>query len=105
LTTCKGLTNFTLKYCDVEYSSRSDGRKVLDIMIPFFLKNGLSSMSEDVQSFSLKTLLKISDKGGELLKPHVTEIIGTLCEGLSSFEPQMMSNIFDFYVRLFIFPC
>jgi proteasome component ECM29 len=92
--TCKALTNFTLKYCDVEYASHSDGRKVLGIVIPFFLTKGIGSMSEDVKAFSLKTLLKICEKGGQMLKPHISEIISTLCEGLSSFEPQMMSIYF-----------
>jgi proteasome component ECM29 len=90
--TCKALTNFTLKYSDSDNASSKDSAKVLSVVVPFFLTKGIGSMSEDVRNFSLKTLLKICDKGGPLLKAHATEIMMTLLEGLSSLEPQVMSK-------------
>ena len=95
--TCKSLTNFTLKYADVDNASQKDGGKVLKIVVPFFLTKGIGSMSEDVRGFSLKTLLKICERGGPLLKAHVNDIMATLLEGLSSFEPQVMSKNFHAY--------
>jgi proteasome component ECM29 len=93
--TCKGLTNFTLKYSDADNASFKDSAKVLNVVVPFLLTMGVGSMSEDVRNFSLKTLLKTCDRGGPLLKTHATDIMMTLLEGLSSSEPQVMSENFN----------
>ncbi|KAJ3068271.1 hypothetical protein HDU98_008582 [Podochytrium sp. JEL0797] len=61
--------------------------------MPFFLTKGLGSKAEDVAKFSLATVLKITKKGGVLLKPHMTDLISTLLESLSSLEPQALSYL------------
>ena len=60
-----------------------------------FLIQGLGSMAEEVRKFALSTILKLCQKSGVLLKPHVTEITTTLLESLSSLEPQVMSMKFN----------
>ncbi|KAJ3022327.1 UNVERIFIED_CONTAM: hypothetical protein HDU68_009207, partial [Siphonaria sp. JEL0065] len=92
-TTCKTLTNVTVKYCDPSVVSLSEGQTIMDIVMPFFLTKGLVSKAEDVAKFSLATVLKIAKKGGVLLKPHLTELISTLLESLSSLEPQALSYL------------
>ncbi|KAJ1549267.1 hypothetical protein HK405_006790 [Cladochytrium tenue] len=96
-TACKTLTNSTVRYCDPTYYPPAKGRKIVDIVVPFFLTKGLSSMAEDVRKFSLSTLLKICKSGGVLLKPHVSAIVTTMLESLSSFEPEVL-NYLTFHV-------
>ncbi|KAJ3045279.1 hypothetical protein HDV00_011151 [Rhizophlyctis rosea] len=91
--TCKGLTNITLRYCDPSVAPREEGQQVVDIVLPFFLTKGLGSMAEDVRKYSLSTILKISRKGGVFLRAHLAELVGTLLEGLSNFEPQIVNYL------------
>lgn len=65
----------------------------MDIVMPFFLTKGLASMAEDIRKFSLSTILKITKKGGQLLKPHITDLASILIECLSSLEPQVMNYL------------
>ncbi|TPX38193.1 hypothetical protein SmJEL517_g00223 [Synchytrium microbalum] len=90
--TCKVLTNVTIKYCDPTVVNLKDGQKVMDACMPFLIQ-GLGSMAEEVRKFALSTILKLCQKGGVLLKPHVTEITTTLLESLSSLEPQVMNYL------------
>ena len=92
LFTCKSLTSCTIRFTD---QGSKDSSHLLEIVIPLFLKQGMTSMSEDVRSFSLSTLFKICDHGGKLLRPHITEIVGILLENLSALEPQVMSKLFS----------
>lgn len=91
LSTCKTLTNVTVKHCDPTVSSPKEGQKIMDIVLPFMLQKGLSNLSKDVRMFSLQTILKLSKKGGVLLKPHVPDLVSTLLESLSDLEPQAFS--------------
>ncbi|CAG8551849.1 6467_t:CDS:10 [Diversispora eburnea] len=96
--TCRTLTKVTVKYCDPENVSVNDGRKIINIIVPFLLTKGLVSDAEDVRKFSLRAILKICKSAKELLKSHISEMIGTLLEGLSSMEPQVM-NYLSFHVE------
>jgi proteasome component ECM29 len=91
--TCKILTNITVKYCDPNVVSITEGQKIMDVVMPFFLTKGLNSMADDVRKFSLSTVLRISKKGGILLKPHITDLVATLLESLTNLEPQVMSYL------------
>ncbi|KAJ3390388.1 hypothetical protein HDU84_007518 [Entophlyctis sp. JEL0112] len=91
--TCKTLTNVTVKYCDPTVVTVSEGQAVMDIVMPFFLTKGLNSKAEEVSKFSLATVLKITKKGGVLLKPHMADLISTLLESLTVLEPQVMSYL------------
>eukprot|EP00842_Homolaphlyctis_polyrhiza_P003154 jgi/Hompol1/383/HPOL_000241-RA len=91
--TCKALTNMTVRYCDPAVVSAAQGQKIMDIMVPFMITKGLGSMAEEVRKFSLATVLKLCKTGGALLKPHITELVGTLLESLSSLEPQVMNYL------------
>ncbi|KAJ3397973.1 hypothetical protein HDU92_000075 [Lobulomyces angularis] len=102
LGTCKSLTNLTVRYCDPSNVSVNQGQKIIDIVLPFFLSKGLFNMSEDVRSFSLNTVLKISKKGGVLLKPHLPELVVVLLEGLTTLEPQVM-NYLSFHTDKYSF--
>ncbi|KAF9430239.1 hypothetical protein BGZ94_007776 [Podila epigama] len=91
--TCRALTLMTVKYCDPKNVTDAEGRRVLDIMVPFLLTRGLLSSAEEVSKFSLTTLLKICKQAGPLLRSHISAIIVALLEGLTSMEPQMMNYL------------
>lgn len=96
--TCKTLTNVTLRVTDPSLTSPTEGQKVMDIVMPFFLTKGLASMAENVQKFSLQTVIKLCKKGGVLLTPHLLEVISVMLESLTTFEPQVL-NYLSFHVE------
>lgn len=89
----------TIRYCDPHFTKVSQGQKVIDIVLPFFLNKGLFSIADDVRKFSLATIIKLTKKAGVLLKPHISDLVGILLEGLSSLEPQSMK-----YVHHHVYP-
>ena len=94
---CRTLTNMTIKYCEPVSGSKSQASKILEIVVPYMLKNGLTASAEDVQNFALATILQICKKTGSLVAPFVADIIDVLLEGMSSLEPQVM-NYISFHV-------
>ena len=97
-TATRTLTTITLRNCDPQQVSVSVGRKTMAIIVPYMLNKGLISNVSEVQKFSLMTILTLCNKSGVLLRPHLAEIIPTLIEGLSSFEPQSL-NYLAFHVE------
>ncbi|KAJ3148226.1 hypothetical protein HDU89_004822 [Geranomyces variabilis] len=94
LKAAKTLTTKTTRFCDpVANPDIKQGARIVAIILPFFLTKGLGSSAEDVRNLSLGTLLKISKKAGILLKPHLTELVGTLLECLSTMEPQVLNYL------------
>ncbi|KAF9277423.1 hypothetical protein BGZ68_009310 [Mortierella alpina] len=57
--TCRALTLMTVRYCDPKHVSEAEGKRVLDIIVPFLVGKGLLSTAEEVSKFSLTTILKI----------------------------------------------
>ncbi|CEP12173.1 hypothetical protein [Parasitella parasitica] len=95
--TCRSLTKLTVHYCDPTMVAMADGLKVMDIVMPFLLQNGIVSDAEDVRKFSLDAVLRVCKTGAALLKKYVPELIDTLLQSLSSLEPQSM-NYLSFHV-------
>jgi proteasome component ECM29 len=93
LLTAKTLGNITIRFCDPLYYPVQRSQKVMDEMVPFLLKQGLLNMAEEVRKFSLGAILKLCKTSGILLKPHVTNIICTFLESLSSLEPQFYNYL------------
>ncbi|KAG2172756.1 hypothetical protein INT43_000103 [Umbelopsis isabellina] len=93
LATCKNLSRMTVRYCDPTVVSQQDGAKVMKIVIPYLLEQGIVSTAADVQKFTLDTLLRVCNTGAILLKPHVPTIIDTLLQSLSSLEPQELNYL------------
>jgi proteasome component ECM29 len=83
LSTCKNLSRLTVRYCDPTVVSEKDGSKVMRIVIPYLLEQGIVSTAADIQKFTLNTLLRVCNTGASLLKPHVPVIIDTLLQSLS----------------------
>lgn len=83
LATCKNLSRLTVRYCDPAVVSQQDGAKVMNIVIPYLLEQGIVSNAADVQKFTLNTLLQVCKTGAILLRPHVPAIVDTLLQSLS----------------------
>jgi len=90
---CKVLTKITVSNCDPSVVSPENGKKTMEIIVPFLLKKGLPSPAEEVRLFALNTLFKLCKTSGVLLKPHITDIISILLESLSSLEPQAINYL------------
>ncbi|KAI9279213.1 armadillo-type protein [Umbelopsis sp. AD052] len=59
LATCKNLSRLTVRYCDPAVVSQQDGAKVMNIVIPYLLEQGIVSNAADIQKFTLNTLLQV----------------------------------------------
>lgn len=81
--TCRSLTKLTVHYCDPTMVAVADGKKVMDIVMPFLLQKGIVSDAEDVRKFSLDAVLRVCKTGAVLLKKYVPELIDTLLQSLS----------------------
>ena len=91
--TCKTLTNLTIRYCDPDFSSPEEGKKMMSYVIPYMLDKGILSDAEDVRRFSMSTVITLCKKAGVFLQPHISDIVGTLLECMSSLEPQVMNYL------------
>lgn len=78
-------------------SSSRSASTMLKNVLPFLLSpSGLESPAQDVQAFSLSTLLQIIKKSNKnILRPFIPELIGRLVLLLSSLEPEGIE-----YIRL-----
>jgi proteasome component ECM29 len=81
--TCRSLTKLTVHYCDPTMVAMADGKKVMDIVMPFLLHKGIISDAEDVRKFSLDAVLRVCKTGAALLKKYIPELIDTLLQSLS----------------------
>lgn len=81
--TCRSLTKLTVHYCDPTMVAIADGKKVMDIVMPFLLQKGLVSDAEDVRKFSLDAVLRVCKTGATLLKKFIPDLIDTLLQSLS----------------------
>ncbi|KAL8830769.1 MAG: hypothetical protein Q9191_001246 [Dirinaria sp. TL-2023a] len=80
---------------NLENSSMKNAESMLKIVLPFlFSSSGLESTSQEIQLFSLSTLLDIIKSGNsKALRPHVPGIVGQLVALLSSFENEGINYI------------
>ena len=76
-------------------SSSNTASVMLKEVLPFLLSpSGLESSAQEVQAFSLKTLLQIiKSSNAKILRPFVPDLIGRLLALLSSLEPQEINYL------------
>lgn len=80
-------------------SEGKSGQTIVSTMIPFLLGNsGLNSSAQGVQLFALRSIVKLCEEAGILLKPMVPEIVDQLLDVLTSLEPQQV-NYIGFHVE------
>jgi len=75
------------------------GQKIVSTMIPFLLGNsGLNASAQGVQLFALRSIVKLCEEAGPLLKDMIPEIVDQLLDVLTSLEPQEV-NYIGFHVE------
>ena len=75
-------------------SEGKSGQGIISIVVPFLLGNsGLNSSAQGVQMFALRSIVKLCDEAGPLLKPNIPEIVDQLLDVLTSLEPQEVNYI------------
>ena len=75
------------------------GQKIVSTMIPFLLGNsGLNASAQGVQLFALRSIVKLCEEAGVLLKDMIPEIVDQLLDVLTSLEPQEV-NYIGFHVN------
>ncbi|MCJ1387811.1 proteasome component M29 [Xylographa bjoerkii] len=76
-------------------SSSNTAGVMLKEVLPFLLSpSGLESSAQEVQAFSLKTLLQIiKSSNAKILRPFIPDLVGRLLALLSSLEPQEINYL------------
>jgi len=75
-------------------SEGKSGQNVLVVVMPFLLGNsGLNASAQGVQLFALRSIVKLCEEAGPLLKPMIPEIVDQLLDVLTSLEPQEVNYI------------
>lgn len=95
LTLTRGLATSLIRYIDVDNgASPQRAEQILSHLVPFLMGHqGLQSDAEDIQSFALDTLIKLSKKGGSALKPFIPNLVEELLLLMSTLEPQAINYI------------
>ncbi|KAI0225824.1 proteasome component M29 [Massospora cicadina] len=81
----------------VETHPPRQGAAVLVAVVPFLVGKGLGSDVEDVRRFSIDFILKLVQKAGPLLTPHLVVLIPNLLEAMTTLEPPE-ANYLTFHV-------
>lgn len=80
-------------------SEGKSGQGVISIVMPFLLGNsGLNASPQGVQLFALRSIVKLCEEAGPLLKPLIPEIVDQLLDVLTTLEPQVV-NYIGFHVE------
>ena len=75
-------------------SEGKSGQGVISVVMPFLLGNsGLNASAQGVQLFALRSIVKLCEEAGPLLKPMIPEIVDQLLDVLTSLEPQEVNYI------------
>lgn len=91
----RSLATSLVRYVDIENgASPQRASQILQHLIPFLMGHqGLQSDAQDIQSFALDTLIKLSKKGGAALKEFIPSLVEELLLLMSTLEPQAINYI------------
>lgn len=89
------LTSMLLRTLEASQETSENASKMLDSVLTFLLSPaGLESGAEEVQSFSLTTLLQIVKKSkGAILRPFIPQLLERLLSLLTFLEPQAVNYV------------
>lgn len=91
VTLARALTRLSVRLADAKYTPTSEAQQALAVLVPLLLSKGLGARANDARAVSLSALLKIVDVGGALLRPHLSDLVGSLLECMSTLEPAAFS--------------
>ncbi|KAL8623767.1 hypothetical protein ACOMHN_054073 [Nucella lapillus] len=88
---CKTLSKVSIRICDPE-NGQAGGRATRAVL-PCLLNITLNTNVKEVRAIGLSTILEISKKAGDLLKPHIPALVVALLEAISGLEPQVLNYL------------
>uniref|UniRef100_A0A1D1XKS2 Proteasome-associated protein ECM29 n=1 Tax=Anthurium amnicola TaxID=1678845 RepID=A0A1D1XKS2_9ARAE len=89
----RAVSSLTVRLCDVSLTAVSDTSRTMDIVLPFFLVEGIVSKVESVRKASVGMVMKLSKGAGVALRPHLPELVCCMLESLSSLEDQRLNYV------------
>ncbi|KAI5268852.1 ARM repeat-containing protein [Aureobasidium subglaciale] len=94
-TLARVLTGILTRSLEADTMASKNAGVLLKNVLPFLLStSGIESSAEEVQSFSLHTLLEIIKKAsGKILRPFIPELVERLVGLLSILEPQAVNYL------------
>ncbi|KAK3647069.1 proteasome component M29 [Elasticomyces elasticus] len=89
------LTGVLTRALEADHSATKNASAMLKHVLPFLLSpSGMESSAQEVQSFSVRTLLEIIKKAnGSTLRPFIPELVERLIGLLSSLEPEEVNYL------------
>lgn len=89
------LTGVLTRALEADHSSTKTAATMLKHVLPFLLSpSGMESSAQEVQMFSVRTLLEIIKKSsGSTLRPFIPELVERLIATLSSLEPEAVNYL------------
>ncbi|KAH9829277.1 ECM29 protein [Teratosphaeria destructans] len=89
------LTGVLTRALETDHSSTKNASAMLKHVLPFLLSSsGMESSAQEVQAFSVHTLLEIIKKAnGATLRPFIPELVERLIGSLSSLEPEAVNYL------------
>ncbi|KAJ9076224.1 proteasome component M29 [Entomophthora muscae] len=93
----RAASTITIKSVDPDNNTPQQGAAILAVVLPFLVNKGLCSDAEEVRLFSINTILKLVQKAGKLLTPHIASLIPHLLDAMTSMEPPE-ANYLTFHV-------
>jgi len=89
----KTVGNVSTRLCDPTKTTAENGKKAIEIILPYLCKQGLMSQVEEISGFSVTCLLKILKQAGYLLKPHLSMLITTILGALTELESASLTYL------------
>lgn len=83
-------------------SDSATAEKVLGLILPLLLQEGISVSAAEVRVASVHQLVKLTKHAGASLAPHIPELASVLLESLSSLEPLTNTYLQVIYTHMFI---
>ena len=96
MTLARTLTTTLVHNLEAGTTSPNGAKGILEQVLPFLLgPSGLESAAQEVQSFSLVTIMDIVKKANaKVLRPFIADLIGRLLSMLTSIEPGVINYVY-----------
>lgn len=90
---CRALSSLTIRLCDVSLTPASEATETMNIVLPFFLVEGIVSKVSSIQKASIAIVMKLSKGAGTAIRPHLPDLVCCMLECLSSLEDQRLNYV------------
>ncbi|XP_020599416.1 proteasome-associated protein ECM29 homolog isoform X2 [Phalaenopsis equestris] len=90
---CRSVTSLTIRLCDISLTQLSDASETMNIVLPFFLEEGIVSKVSSIQKASINIVMKLAKGSGDAIRPHLPDLVCCMLECLSSLEDQRLNYV------------